>query len=79
MPDAENILFTAPMGCQTLRREGDPKVWSTVYITALGSWEKLVPRIHTINIFTNLCVKSLQRPGFDTNSRNWLEFREGDP
>jgi hypothetical protein len=28
------------------RREGDPKVWSTVLITALGSWEKPVPRGH---------------------------------
>jgi hypothetical protein len=26
------------------RREGDPKVWSAVLITALGSWEKPVSR-----------------------------------
>ena len=25
-------------------REGDPKGWSTVLITALGSWKKPVPR-----------------------------------
>jgi hypothetical protein len=24
-------------------REGDPKGWSTVLVTALGSWEKTVP------------------------------------
>jgi hypothetical protein len=28
-------------------REGDPKGWSTVLITALGSWEKSVPRGHS--------------------------------
>jgi hypothetical protein len=28
-------------------REGDPKEWSTVLITALGSWETTVPRGHT--------------------------------
>jgi hypothetical protein len=28
-------------------REGDPKGWSTVLVTALGSWEKTVPRGHT--------------------------------
>jgi hypothetical protein len=27
-------------------REGDPKRWSTVPVTALGSWEKPVPRDH---------------------------------
>jgi hypothetical protein len=26
------------------RREGDPKGWSTVLVTALDSWEKTVPR-----------------------------------
>jgi hypothetical protein len=26
------------------RREGDPNGWSTVLVTALGSWEKTVPR-----------------------------------
>ena len=32
--------------------EGEPKGWSTVLITALGSWEKLVPRghYHSINL-----------------------------
>ena len=27
-------------------REGDPKGWSAVLITALGNWEKPVPRGH---------------------------------
>jgi len=31
-----------------IAREGDPKGWSTVLITALGSWEKSVPRAHTL-------------------------------
>jgi hypothetical protein len=30
------------------RREGDPKGWSTVLVTALGSWERTVPRCHSI-------------------------------
>jgi energy-coupling factor transporter ATP-binding protein EcfA2 len=29
------------------KREGDPNGWSTVLITALGSWGKLVPRAHS--------------------------------
>jgi hypothetical protein len=29
-------------------REGDPKGWSTVLVTALGIWEKTVSRGHTI-------------------------------
>jgi hypothetical protein len=28
------------------REEGDPKRWSMVLITALGSWEKPVPQSH---------------------------------
>ena len=28
-------------------REGDPKGWSTVLITALGIWENPVPRGHS--------------------------------
>ena len=27
-------------------REGDPEGWFTVLVTALGSWEKMVPRGH---------------------------------
>jgi hypothetical protein len=27
-------------------REGDPKGWSTVLVTALGSWGNMVPRGH---------------------------------
>jgi hypothetical protein len=29
-------------------REGDPNGWSTELVTALGIWEKTVPRGHTI-------------------------------
>ena len=38
-------------------REGDPEGWSTVLVTALGSWEKTVPRSqqHMDNIH-NKCV-----------------------
>jgi hypothetical protein len=35
-------------GFFTLVGEGDPKGWSTVLITALGSWEKTVPRGHLV-------------------------------
>ena len=28
------------------RKEADPKGWSMVLVTALGSWEKTVPRGH---------------------------------
>ena len=30
-------------------REGDSKEWSTVLVTALGSWGKPVPRGHPLN------------------------------
>jgi hypothetical protein len=35
-------------------READPKGWSTVLITALGSWGKSVPRGHTTELVRNL-------------------------
>jgi hypothetical protein len=34
--------------------EGDPKEWSTVLVTALGSWGETVPRGH------NAFVKNIQ-------------------
>jgi hypothetical protein len=37
------------MGARLLRREGYPKGWYTVLVTALGSWEKTVPRGHAEN------------------------------
>jgi hypothetical protein len=39
---------TGPPRPYVVVREGDPKGWSTVLITALGSWEKPVPRSHHI-------------------------------
>jgi hypothetical protein len=33
---------------QCRQKEGDTKGWSTVLVTALGSWEKTVPRGHLI-------------------------------
>ena len=35
-PESNRIFPESP------RREGDPKGWSTVLVTALGSWEKTV-------------------------------------
>jgi hypothetical protein len=37
---------TAPPAAIPHNREADPKGWSTLLITALGSWEKPVPRGH---------------------------------
>jgi hypothetical protein len=38
-----DVLYT---NVYRLDREGDPKGWSTVLVTALGSWEKTVSRGH---------------------------------
>jgi hypothetical protein len=55
---------TSPAGCcccayQSYRfqssSEGDPMGWSTVLVTALGSWGKLVPRGKILSNITNGC------------------------
>jgi hypothetical protein len=38
------ISYTNSMLSLLSSREGDPKGWSTMIVTALGSWEKTVPR-----------------------------------
>jgi hypothetical protein len=45
-------IAQVPIGLLDMCREGDPKGWSTVLVTALDSWEKTVPRGH-------LCVTIL--------------------
>jgi hypothetical protein len=44
--DMDNLLRGHVVSGQILSREGDPKGWSTVLVTAVCSWEKTVPRGH---------------------------------
>jgi hypothetical protein len=39
------------------KREGDPKGWSMVLITTLGSWEKLVPLIIILCNNKSICLR----------------------
>jgi hypothetical protein len=53
LPADSRIL---PLALPYTIREGDPKGWSTVLITALNSWEKTVPRSqHTIKRTATHC------------------------
>jgi hypothetical protein len=46
-PDiAEMEVRMFPESSNVHSREGDPKGWSTVLVTVLGSWEKAVPHGH---------------------------------
>jgi hypothetical protein len=42
------LLLYSIAGSGGYIREGDPKGWSTVVITVLDSWEKPVPRGHSM-------------------------------
>jgi hypothetical protein len=39
---------TGPLRRYVVVREGDPKGWSTVFVTALGTWGKFVPRSYML-------------------------------
>jgi hypothetical protein len=42
-----------------IEREEDPRGWSTVLITALGSWKKPVPRYHrSLYIYSTIWIDS---------------------
>jgi hypothetical protein len=65
-------------------RKGDPEGWSTVLITALGSWEKPVPRGHVLmrqgdpegwSTVLITALGSWEKPV----PRGYVLMRQGDP
>jgi hypothetical protein len=63
-------LELSPRGATYGDRERDSEGWSTVLVTALGSWGKPVPRGHTVicRLVTPICNRN---PGRGPCTRSW--------
>jgi hypothetical protein len=65
---ARQLGETGPPRPHVVVSEGHPKRWSTVLVTALGSWGKLVPRGHLYRIEPSSYLDRIV-------SRGWFQTR----